>query len=117
MTVEEMERRFFELKGKLDVGAITEIDFKAEIEKLKFQDKQSRWWMIGAQSGKWYTFDGTRWLPGKPPIEPVEPPAPPPAVEPAPPQVAAPAMPGRHPRIDARSNAPARAADSRTSRK
>ncbi len=81
MNVEEMERHFFELKGKLDVGAITEVDFKAEIEKLKFQDKQGRWWMIGAQSGKWYTFDGVRWLPGKPPVEepapPVEPVAPP----------------------------------------
>ena len=93
MTAEEMERRFFELKGKLDVGAITEVDFKAEIEKLKFQDKPGRWWMIGAQSGKWYTFDGTRWLPGKPPIEPVEPPAPSPAVEPAPPQVVTPPAP------------------------
>ena len=82
MTVEQMERRFFELKGKLDVGAITETDFKAEIEKLKFEDHQGRWWMIGAQSGKWYTFDGARWLPGKPPIEAVEPVAP--QVAPAP---------------------------------
>ncbi len=74
MNVEEMERHFFELKGKLDVGAITEAEFKAEIEKLKFQDKQGRWWMIGAQSGKWYTFDGVRWIPGKPPVEPSPPP-------------------------------------------
>src|SRR5512135_3533575 len=99
MTVEEMERHFFEIKGKLDVGAITEVDFKAEIEKLKFQDKQGHWWMIGAQSGKWYTFDGARWLPGKPPIETAEPPPPPPpppptppAAEPTQPQITAPAV-------------------------
>ncbi|MCL4393449.1 MAG: hypothetical protein M1482_01285 [Chloroflexi bacterium] len=75
MNVEEMERRFFELKGKLDVGTIDEAEFKTQIEKLKFQDKDGHWWMIGAQSGKWYTFDGARWLPGKPPKPTPSPPA------------------------------------------
>jgi superkiller protein 3 len=83
MTVEEMERRFFELKGKLNVGAITEQEFKSEVEKLRFQDKQERWWMIGAQSGKWYVREGTRWMPGKPPSEP--PPSPPPPLMETPP--------------------------------
>ncbi len=78
MTVEEMERRFFELKGKLDVGAITDPEFKTEVEKLKLQDADGRWWMLGAQSGKWYSFDGARWLPGKRPVEPPPPPPPPP---------------------------------------
>ncbi|HEX7594364.1 MAG TPA: tetratricopeptide repeat protein [Anaerolineae bacterium] len=93
MTVEEMERRFFELKGKLDVGAITDPEFKTEAEKLKFQDADGRWWMLGAQSGKWYSFDGTRWLPGKRPVEPPPPPPPPPATAPValePPPVPAP---------------------------
>src|SRR5512142_2124362 len=70
MNVAEMERRFFELKGKYDVGAVGEAEFKTEIEKLRFQDSQNRWWMIGAQSGRWYVFDGERWIPGKPPEEP-----------------------------------------------
>ncbi|MDE3089612.1 MAG: tetratricopeptide repeat protein [Chloroflexota bacterium] len=82
MTVEEMERRFYELKGKLDVGTIAEAEFKTEIEKLKFQDHHGRLWMIGAQSGKWYTFDGARWLPGQPPAEPPPPPAPAPIEQP-----------------------------------
>lgn len=69
MIVEEFEKRFFELKGKLDVGVLTEAQFKSEIEKLRFQDRQDRWWMIGAQSGKWYFFDGVRWIPGQPPRE------------------------------------------------
>ncbi len=96
MSVAEMERRFYELKGKLDVGALGEAEFKAEIEKLRFQDAQSRWWMIGAQSGRWYMYDGTRWVPGQPPAEP--PPAPPatpvPTVAPPPaPTVSAPTPP------------------------
>lgn len=67
MSVEELERKFFEIKGKLDVGVITEEQFKSEVEKLRFQDNQGRWWMLGAQSGKWYSYDGMRWIPGQPP--------------------------------------------------
>jgi tetratricopeptide (TPR) repeat protein len=69
MIVEQMERRFFELKGKLDVGVVTEEQFKTEVQKLRFQDQQGRWWMLGAQSGKWYSYDGARWIPGQPPAD------------------------------------------------
>jgi len=69
MIVEEMERKFFELKGKLDVGVVREDEFKAQVQKLRFQDKQGRWWMLGAQSGKWYVYDGMRWIPGQPPAD------------------------------------------------
>ncbi len=67
MTLAQMQARFFELKGKLAVGQITEQDFKHELEKLRFQDPHGRWWMIGAQSGRWYYYDGARWLLGDPP--------------------------------------------------
>ncbi len=107
MSVEEMERRFFELKGRLEVGAITEQNFKQEIEQLRFQDAAGHWWMIGAQSGKWYYYDGVRWIPGRPPQLPASPPPPPPRPEaPSPrpiaqrpptpqPQAARPANPSR----------------------
>lgn len=67
MTLAQMQARFFELKGKLAVGQITEENFKHELEKLRFQDPHGRWWMIGAQSGRWYYYDGARWLLGEPP--------------------------------------------------
>jgi hypothetical protein len=67
MTLAQMESRFFELKGKLAVGQITEDELKRELEKLRFQDQEGRWWMIGAQSGRWYYYDGARWLIGQPP--------------------------------------------------
>jgi tetratricopeptide (TPR) repeat protein len=66
MTLAKMESRFFELKGKLAVGLITEDEFKREMENLRFQDPQGNWWMIDAQSGRWYYYDGTRWLLGQP---------------------------------------------------
>ncbi len=67
MTVAEMERRCQELKDKFNSGAITEPEFRSGMAELRFQDSLKRWWIIGAQSGKWYVFDGTRWLPGEPP--------------------------------------------------
>lgn len=66
MTLAQMESRFFELKGKLAVGQISEDEFKREMETLRFQDLQGNWWMIGAQSGRWYYYDGSRWLLGQP---------------------------------------------------
>lgn len=66
MTLAQMESRFFELKGKLAVGQLSEDEFKREMENLRFQDQQGNWWMIGAQSGRWYYYDGSRWLLGQP---------------------------------------------------
>lgn len=70
MTLAQMQARFFEIKGKLAVGQIHEEEFKRELEKLRFQDAHGRWWMIGAQSGRWYYYDGARWLLGDPPEPP-----------------------------------------------
>ncbi len=67
MTLAQMQARFFELKGKLAVGQLTEPEFKHALEQLRFQDPHGRWWMIGAQSGRWYYYDGARWLLGDPP--------------------------------------------------
>lgn len=72
MTIAEMERRCQELKDKLNSGAITDDEFRSGMAELRFQDSQKRWWMIGAQSGKWYVFNGARWLPGEPPEIPSE---------------------------------------------
>lgn len=96
MIVEDLEKQFYELKGKLDVGVITEEEFKTAVSKLRFQDESGHWWMIGAQSGKWYSFDGVRWIPGTPPREipaptpepKIETPAP--KIEPTPPPVITP---------------------------
>jgi tetratricopeptide (TPR) repeat protein len=69
MEFKEAEERFYELKGRLDAGAISQEEFKAQLEQLKVQDSQGRYWMIGVQSGKWYFYDGTRWVRAEPPGE------------------------------------------------
>ena len=66
MEFKEAEERFYELKGRLDAGVISQEEFKAQVEGLKVQDSQGRYWMIGVQSGKWYFYDGTRWVRAEP---------------------------------------------------
>jgi tetratricopeptide (TPR) repeat protein len=99
MEFKEAEERFYELKRRLDAGVISQEEFKAQVERLKVQDSQGRYWMIGVQSGKWYFYDGTRWVRAEPPEEgppseerprgpvaptPEQPPRPPTSPEPRP---------------------------------
>ncbi len=87
-TIAEIEQRGAELREKFDRGAISEEEFRTGIVGLRFQDASRRWWMLGAQSAKWYMFDGTRWVPGTPPDIQVQlpsalPESPPPQTKPA----------------------------------
>lgn len=67
MKIADLENRGAELKKNFSAGAINEETFRSGMQALRFQDSQNRWWMLGAQSNKWYMFDGARWLPGTPP--------------------------------------------------
>jgi tetratricopeptide (TPR) repeat protein len=67
MSVADVEQRFRELVHEFETARISREEFKAEIEKLCFRDAQNRWWTLGAQTGTWYVYDGTRWVAGQPP--------------------------------------------------
>ena len=66
-SVDEIERRLHLLRQKLNAGAISSEQFETEVEKLHFTDAIGRAWMIGAQSGKWYYYDGRQWVQSEPP--------------------------------------------------
>jgi hypothetical protein len=77
MDFKEAESKYFELKGRLEVGALTPERFQAEVSQLRVQDEQGRYWAIDAGSGGWLRHDGANWVPSQPPegISPVVPPA------------------------------------------
>jgi ribosomal protein L40E len=58
---------FTGLKRKFQSGEISRQEFVDEMKKLRLKDEQGRFWMIGAQSGKWYYFDGKDWIQAEPP--------------------------------------------------
>ena len=75
MDFEEAERRFYELKGRLDTGRITPQEYQSQLRALTVQAADGRTWMIGGQTGRWYYFDGGSWVQGEP-RRPAPPPQP-----------------------------------------
>ena len=82
MDFKEAESKYFELKGRLDAGALTSDQFSAEVAGLRVQDSEGRHWTIDVSSGGWLQYDGTKWIPSQapggisPPARPPSPPAP-----------------------------------------
>jgi hypothetical protein len=67
MDFKDVESKYFELKGRLDAGALTLEQFRAELAELRAQDAEGRYWTIDSQSGGWLVYDGTKWVPSQPP--------------------------------------------------
>jgi hypothetical protein len=62
----QAEQRFAALKARYDAGQLNEAAFDAEMHKLVLQS-ESGYWMLGADSGEWYWYDGRQWLRRDPP--------------------------------------------------
>ncbi len=61
------EDEYFRLRGQLATGHITREEFERALHELVVQDAQARYWMLGADSGKWYVHEGKDWVEAKPP--------------------------------------------------
>lgn len=60
------EDEYFRLRGQFDTGRVTQEQFDEKLRELMQQDPQGRYWMLGADSGKWYYYDGAKWVQGNP---------------------------------------------------
>jgi len=67
MDFPQVEAEFQRLKGQFEAGAITEDEFKAQLEELMIEDEEGKWWIIGYETGNWYYHDGEEWVRGEPP--------------------------------------------------
>jgi hypothetical protein len=65
----EVETAFQFLRRQFREKEISRPEFIDRLKKLRLKDSQGRFWMIGAQSGKWYFFDGRDWVASNPPSE------------------------------------------------
>lgn len=57
-----VEDEYFRLRGQLSAGRITREQFDSASKALMVQDAQGRYWTIGADNGKWYVHDGSKWI-------------------------------------------------------
>src|SRR3990172_8095831 len=62
MDFQDLQSRYDEVREQFDAGELSEEEFKEELEGLQLKDEQGHYWTIGAQSGKWYFYDGRRWV-------------------------------------------------------
>ena len=66
---QDTEKAFQSLRRQFRGKEISRREFIDRLKKLRLRDRQGRFWMIGAQSGKWYVFDGRDWVLSEPPAE------------------------------------------------
>lgn len=67
MDFNQAEERFKHLKAKFEAGALSENEFKTQLEELMVQDEGGNWWMIGYETEQWYRYDGKAWVRSDPP--------------------------------------------------
>jgi len=63
----EIEETFNQIKMQFQKGEISRQNFIDQMKRMRLKDEQGRFWMLGAQSGKWYYFDGKDWIQSEPP--------------------------------------------------
>lgn len=77
MDFAQVESKYKELRREHDAGALTEDEFKAQLEELMIEDEEGKWWIIGYETGNWYYHDGAKWvqseLPKPAPVAPLTP--------------------------------------------
>lgn len=63
----DIEREFNILSRKFRQKKISEREYKDKLRKLRLKDTDGKCWTIGARTGKWYYFDGKKWVESQPP--------------------------------------------------
>ena len=65
--VRRVEAEFRRLKGQFAAGELSEAEVKAQLAQLMIEDEAGQWWMIGYETGQWYSHDGEQWVRREPP--------------------------------------------------
>ena len=63
----DAEDSFEKLKKEFRQGEISRTEFINRLKELRLKDDEGKFWMIGAQTGKWYYYDGKNWIRADPP--------------------------------------------------
>lgn len=66
------EKEYARLRREFEAGRLSIEELQNALQQLAVQDAGGRYWMLGANTGRWYFYDGTRWIESdpNPPIAP-----------------------------------------------
>lgn len=62
-----VEASFYQLSKQFRRGDLSRDQYAEALKKLRLVDNEGRCWMIGAQTGRWYYYDGQQWIQSDPP--------------------------------------------------
>lgn len=65
----EAEANFALLREQFQAQKLTPQEFADSLRQLRIKDDDGRFWVIGAESGKWYAYENGEWLERKPPSQ------------------------------------------------
>jgi hypothetical protein len=65
----DAEATYSLLRAKFEGKKISPQEFADSLKQLRIKDDEGRFWVIGAQSGKWYAFENGEWIEAKPPSQ------------------------------------------------
>jgi len=65
----EAEATYSLLRERFQEKKISAQEFSDSLKQLRIKDDEGRFWVIGAQSGKWYAFENGEWVEAKPPSQ------------------------------------------------
>ena len=88
------QQTYLELKERYERGDLSKSEFETAMQESMVQDANGAYWLLGAESGRWYRYHDQQWVQANPPLivaapPPVSPPPPPPPVTAVPPPVVA----------------------------
>jgi hypothetical protein len=69
MDFQQADRRYADLKQQYDNGALSDEEFRAELEQTAVQDAEGRWWVKHRDTGAWHYQAGDTWVQGTPPYD------------------------------------------------
>jgi membrane peptidoglycan carboxypeptidase len=64
---EQVERKVQGLRQQYQAGYMTHDQLQNELRRLMILGEDGRWWMLGLESNRWYSYDGKTWAEGIPP--------------------------------------------------
>ena len=62
MDFTQIMQRFVRLREKFHHGELDAEAFEEQVNSMVYKDDKGRYWQIGVESGKWYYYDGEKWI-------------------------------------------------------
>lgn len=66
MDVTLIESKYADLKRAFEQDKIGVDEYQMAVDDLRTQDDYGRYWIIGAETGEWYYYDGVEWISADP---------------------------------------------------